>query len=310
MTGLNPYVAEIDKEIRTYLVPFDSDYYNYINSNTFKEFLLYDGTTSEGRVNIAKHYGVLKEWNSSPDDDDFLTQYYNLLLLVKTTSTKDNVWISFVEGLHRHAAIVLSLLCSKFDYGNNNLLPKSIDITTFEKADIQHFKHPDNTAITPVNLINNINSDDGVLCMLKNHFIIKAFYPSQTECDMSTFTSALTSKSLSHSNNKINSAQKTISSKTATGLLESLNNSNSKQRKNEKRQPIFTGLTMSYQDMIKYPQYEKLRKESLSNDDDFLGYPQLLLSNVWLEYIKKPFNSEARQYFINSDSVCPTIKSH
>ena len=66
----------------------------------FKRFLLYDGTTKEGRNDIANYYNVSDKWEKLNHDVDFVTDYYQLLFLVKKSSDNDRLWISFIEGLH------------------------------------------------------------------------------------------------------------------------------------------------------------------------------------------------------------------
>jgi hypothetical protein len=63
------------------------------------------------------------------------------LVLVKTNSPVNFLWISFVEGLHRHAATILALLCTKFNY-DNNIQPGSLSIQDFKAAKIPHFIDP------------------------------------------------------------------------------------------------------------------------------------------------------------------------
>jgi hypothetical protein len=63
---------------------------------------------------------------------DHVDTFFKLLLLVKTKSKNDKVWISFIEGQHRHAAIFASLLCMKFDYSNNIIIPGSLQLNNFE----------------------------------------------------------------------------------------------------------------------------------------------------------------------------------
>lgn len=298
MTQLNPYVPQSKKLIKTYLAPFDTKYKDYINSDIFKTFLLNDGTTKEGRNAIAKHYGVLSEWTSSTHEEDFLTQYYNLLLLVKTKSKKDNVWFSFVEGLHRHAAIVLSLLCSKFDYKQNALIPKSLDVNTFAAAGITHFRNNDTIpAESPESMLQRINSNDEHMCMLKRPFHLTATFPIDEECNISTLTNVLTLKSASYSNNKLNSAHKTISIKIMEVLQDSLNNSTTKQRKS-KTQPIFTGNNMKYQQHVAKKKFKDLMIAN-NNDDSFLGYPKTLHTTEWIDYSNNPFDNELLKKFTN-----------
>jgi hypothetical protein len=55
-------------------------------------------------------------------------------------SRNDKVWISFIEGLHRHTAIIACLLCKKFDYSNNIIIQGSLQLNDFEKAKIPHYK--------------------------------------------------------------------------------------------------------------------------------------------------------------------------
>ncbi len=61
---------------------------------------------------------------------------------MKKNRKNDNVGISFIEGLHRHAAILTSLLCMKLDYSNNKIIPGSLQLDNFEKAQIPHYKNP------------------------------------------------------------------------------------------------------------------------------------------------------------------------
>lgn len=308
MTQLNPYVPQSKKKIKTYLIPFNTEYKSYIESNIFKTFLLNDGTTAEGRNAIAKHYGVLSEWTSSTHKEDFLTQYYNLLLLVKTKSTKDNVWFSFVEGLHRHAAIVLSLLCSKFDYDKKALIPKSLDVNTFAAAGITNLRNNDtNIPESPEYMLQQISSNDERMCMLKSPFHVTAVFPSQEECNISTLTDVLTLKSASYSNNKLNSACKTISTKIAEVLQDSLNNSTPKQRRS-KTQPIFTGNDMEYQQNIAKKKFKDLMIAN-NNNDSFLGYPKTLQNPEWINYINNPFDNEILKQFNNIIVVANSNKN-
>jgi hypothetical protein len=77
-------------------------------------------------MSCTQHYSVLDKWTASNHGGDHVETYYELLLLVKAKSKNDNVWISFTEGLHRHTAILASLLCIKFDYSNNKTIPRSL----------------------------------------------------------------------------------------------------------------------------------------------------------------------------------------
>jgi hypothetical protein len=92
------------------------------------------GTTEDGQNAIAQYYGVLDKWTASNHEGNHVDTYYKLLLLAKTKSKNDHVWISLIEGLHRHAAILASLLCMKFDYSDNKISLGSLQLDDFEKA--------------------------------------------------------------------------------------------------------------------------------------------------------------------------------
>jgi hypothetical protein len=88
------------------LFPPSNKFYNLDQGKKFKQFFSIDGTTEDGPNAIGHYYGVLNKWTVSNHEGDHVDKYYKLLLLVKTKSKNDNVWISFIEGLHRHAAIL------------------------------------------------------------------------------------------------------------------------------------------------------------------------------------------------------------
>jgi hypothetical protein len=83
---------------------------------------------------------------------------------VKTKSKNDYVWISFIEGPHR-AAILAGLLCMKFDYSNNKIIPGSLQLDDFEKAQIPHYK---NSGVTPREQLGQTVRNHFEALMLKN----------------------------------------------------------------------------------------------------------------------------------------------
>ena len=108
-----------------------------------------DASTDEGMKKVAKDYGVYKEWRDylkESKEDDCATKYYKLLLLVKTMSQDDNVWISFIEGLHRHAAIVMCLTCSDFDLKDNYIDQGSLKNKAFKKCSCTSLQKPSEDA--------------------------------------------------------------------------------------------------------------------------------------------------------------------
>ena len=202
-----------DKTIITSLFPDanDTDLMSIIRSTEFVDLLKCDATTLEGRAAIAVYFNVNEIWDKQDHDCDFVDDYYNLLYLVKTESSKDHIYISFVEGLHRHTSIITSLLCTKFDHSNNTLVPGSLTVKHFEEAKIPHFKTPDDSALTPRKQICDLLSNTQCPNMLTTLINVKAFIPTNRDCDTKELTEALTTISLLISNDKRNSATKSIS---------------------------------------------------------------------------------------------------
>ncbi len=71
---------------------------------------------------------------------DAASTYYYLLLTVKYQSKKDYIWISFYGGLHRHAAMLLSLTLSVFNLTKNEIKFKSLTTNYFQEAQLENFK--------------------------------------------------------------------------------------------------------------------------------------------------------------------------
>jgi hypothetical protein len=138
MLRLNPNQDPGDKTLKQNLLPsMETDLENPVQTSNLKMFLGINATTDEGINVVEKRYGLENKWRDTikeSKEDDRATKYYKLLVLVKTTSKKDNVWISFVEGLHRHAAIVMCLTCSDFDLKDNYIDQGSLKNKAFKNA--------------------------------------------------------------------------------------------------------------------------------------------------------------------------------
>jgi hypothetical protein len=72
-------------------------------------------------------------------------RYYELLFLVKLMSKVDHIWFSFFEGMHRQAAIVAGLACTKFHHLTNKLEPGTLTLEAFKNGDIKSFEDPNTT---------------------------------------------------------------------------------------------------------------------------------------------------------------------
>ncbi len=140
-----------------------------------------DGTTKEGQDRIADYYQVGKLWEQIDKSECNYQRYFQLLWLVKINSRVNFLWVSFVEGLHTHAAIILALLCTKFDY-ENKIQPGSLSIQDFKAAKIPHFVDP---KISPEEQIKLIMNGKESSKMLKNTFSVEVYIPKIIHGDIS-----------------------------------------------------------------------------------------------------------------------------
>ena len=129
MIRLNPQQVQ-NKSVTCNLFPWKDNYFSKLfTEEGFRTFLETNATTPEGMLLVATHYGVDDKWNSWLGQSfrgDYARDYFELLKIVKIFSNNNNLWISFVEGLHGHAAIVMCLTCSTFDLQDNKLVHNSL----------------------------------------------------------------------------------------------------------------------------------------------------------------------------------------
>ncbi len=153
MIRLNPVTENDDSVKRGLYDTDDTDVPSNLKCKTFKEILTTDATTEDGENEVAKYFGVQRQWNKlneewseKQEEIKGYKRYYELLFLVKLESTKDHLWFSFFEGMHRHAAVVAGLLCCKFDHITNELKPGSLTLDDFKiDGAVKNFKDPGTT---------------------------------------------------------------------------------------------------------------------------------------------------------------------
>ncbi len=129
---------------------------------------------------VAKHYGVEEDWKTFlnvSSRNNRAKDYYKLLHIIKTLSKQDNLWISFIEGLHRHAAIIMCLTCSLFDLESNNVY-EPLKTKDFKMVGLPHYKKPQRSPIQVLNLILNKEFDAS---MLMNPFPVQVLLPSNNK---------------------------------------------------------------------------------------------------------------------------------
>ena len=290
MHRLNP-THKVNDEVFMGFFPPTHDYYNeLLEDERFKLFLMSDGTTKEGQDSIANYYQVAKLWEQMDKSKCNYQRYFQLLMLVKTESPADFLWVSFVEGLHRHAATILALLCTKFDY-ENKIQPGSLSIQDFKAAKIPHFVDP---KISPEEQIKLVMNGGEISKMLRNPFSVEVYIPKIINGDILELMDSMRKQSEWISESKTRAANKTISMLLSIWFEDTLSHSKARKRNDsnsrQKLEHYFT-----YQS----PTTTQLdEKTSHMNDQAIYKYCHLLNCEEWNSFIKDPFNKLIREEFI------------
>jgi hypothetical protein len=119
-----------------------------------------------------------KSYLEENDDSDWAESYCKLLVLVKTMSKEDDVWISFVEGLNQHTVIVMFLMCSGFDLVCNYIEQGFLKKKDFKQAGVPHFKSP---VVTLLEHLNEILEGRFEALMLTTPFLVQALFTKQNK---------------------------------------------------------------------------------------------------------------------------------
>ena len=128
---------------------------------------------------VAKYYKVEQDWNVYGNSIGMHhtrpEKYFTLLMIVKTKSDIDNVWVSFIEGLHQHSGILFCLMCSSVDYVDSEIKQDSLKMKDFKNANIPHFN---TIRREPVDHLKDILDEKYPAEMLTKCFQVRAFYPT------------------------------------------------------------------------------------------------------------------------------------
>jgi hypothetical protein len=146
---------------------------------------------------------------ASKKETNTVQAYYEVLCLVKTHSTKDSIWILFWEGMHRHAAIIMTLLCANISYNTNNCyVPKTLEIILFHDC----IKRCTSPGPCPIKIIQHIfDGTNSKAKILKTGLNVMAYIPTKTEMDINKLMKVMRIQSRHVSKNKLSSAARTLS---------------------------------------------------------------------------------------------------
>jgi len=252
----------------------------------------------EGQDRIADFYQVAKLWKQMKKNECNYERYFQLLMLVKTDSTANYLWVSFIEGLHRHAATILALLCTKFDY-QNKILPGSLSIQDFKDAKIPHFVDP---KISPQDQMKQIMNGDETSKMLKNPFTVKVYIPKRIHGDILQLMDSTRKQSEWISESTTRAVNKTISTLLSIWLEDTQSHSKPKQRNDCNLRPMLTHI-FTYQSPTTI-QVDATR--SHIDDQIVYQYCRILRCDRWNSFIMDPFNKLNRERlieFISPDEI-------
>ncbi len=162
------------------------------------------------------------------------------------------MWISFVEGLHRHAAIVMCLTCSTFDLEDNKLVHTSLKNKHFKLAGVPHYKESD---MLLIQILSSIIKAEFDAPMLTNHIQVQILHPKKKRIKIDSSMDTLKQMSMWISINKKISAELTIFKWLAEDLTEILSLSTPEQRK--KLRPFFRD-EFGYQNDVETRKFEQM----------------------------------------------------
>jgi hypothetical protein len=306
MIRLNPQNCQTNPVTHTIFPPKDDYFSTLLRSQEFQKLLETDATTTHGMKNVAKYYKVDKIWNDfikGTSSDNPAWKYFMLLKIVKIFSPNDNLWISFVEGLHRHAGILICLTCAKFDYEDNNLMHDSLRNINFKHAGVPHFKE---SKLSPIIILNSIIKQQYDAPMLKNLMQVQVLYPKNKQVNIVSSMKNLKQMSQWISTNKKLSAEPTISKRLSEGLSEILTLSRASDRNTLR--PKFIGDKIVYQTDMELKLFEK--KCTVEGEKCAAGFPDILKTDEYSKYIKDPFNMEITKMFLTKQAPKETHTGH
>ncbi len=195
--------------------------------------------------------------------------------------------------MHRHAAIVLGLVCSKFNHLTNELQPGSLTLEDFRKEP--------NTLVS--DHLNQMMSKQFNAPMVHNQFHLLAYVPNQT-MTAADLINATRCQSLWISNFKRTLANMTISKILANWMEQTLHHSTKDTRMNPSYHPALdNGFSIYYQEACTTKSYKKKIQFHKGRDQIPYGYPLCLTGEVWDAYINNPFDLSTRKEFLSKISL-------
>jgi hypothetical protein len=305
---MNPDVSLAEKDVlKRSLFRNDDKLLFKVKSKEFQDILRTDPTTVDGEAKVVEYFDIADEWAKNKKKgtqkghiSDSASTYFFLLLTVKYSSYTDNIWMSFYEGLHRHAALLLSLTSSSFNLTKNEIKFKSLTSEFFCQHQIEHFKFDSKK---PHERLSDIFDGKEKANMLTDTFNMKAIIPKPLQGSLSInsvedFTKKITKYSELISISKKTSAENSISSLLSKTLHNDQQMSNPERRNQTTRRPNLFH-TYKIQMQVKREVHVKKIKQFDNDDCVVYKYCELVNNDKWDKFISDPLNDKAKRDFLD-----------
>jgi hypothetical protein len=273
-----------------------------MKSDKFQKLLATDESTIEGQDFIAEYYGIsnwaqLKEKGGKDGViQNQADSYFYLLKSVKAKSNKDNVWISFYEGHHRHAALLITLLSAIFNPTKNVFKQKSLTAIYFREQQLNHYKEDTKT---PTGHLPQENQST-----YANQTFWDQMYCTKTTCDYPTINDVF------EFTQKVSKYSELISDTTKTSADNSTSSLLSKALMNElslcRRRDCVSDNHMlrvehyyTLQVTMTRGKHEKNMKASNNDNQQIYNRSRLLKTPEWNAYVENPLDYVTRVKFLD-----------
>jgi hypothetical protein len=208
--------------------------------------------------------------------------------------------MSFYEGLHRHAALLLSLTSSSFNLMKNEIKFKSLTSEFFCQQQIENFKFDSKKTHER---LSDIFDGKEKANMLTDTFKMKAIIPKPVQGPLSInsvedFTKKITKYSELISISKKTSAENSISSLLSKTLHNDQQMSNRERRNQTTSRPNLFH-TYKIQGQVKREIHVKKMKQFDNDDYVVYKYCELVNNDKWDKFIRDPLNDKAKRDFLD-----------
>jgi len=158
---------------------------------------------------------------------------------------------------------------------------------------VPHYKKPNEN---PADILNQIFNNEFPAKMLTQTFPVQVLYPSNDTCEIELLFKTLIENSTWISTNKRSSAEKQISTRLSEALQKIMTQSNK-----EDRDHFRPKLIEKFKYQVDCPP-EKFQQQLNKNHEDWVQFPEILRDDVYLDYIKDPFNDKAIKAYLEETS--------